>query len=275
MPASSGHSSLRERPTDLIDPACSLGDSDVLDVRAERFSARHARVPGRALVCRHTLEHIPKTRVFLDDVRRWAAANDGADSLFEVPDAGRIIEQKAFWDVYYEHCSYFTDTTLAASFRVAGLEPTRIERVYGDQYLVLEAVPAERAEPEPESAAPVIRSALDFARATEARIRLAASSLEQLHNDGPVVLWQAGGKALSLLTLTNTDALVAGVVDANRAKRGLFLPGTGVEILAPEDLQGLRPRHVVVMNDVYLDEIATTLAGLRVGASLRPIEALF
>ena len=80
---------------------------------------------------------------------------------------------------------------------------------------------------------------------------------------------------MSLLTLTNTDALVAGVVDANRAKRGLFLPGTGVEILAPEDLQGLRPRHVVVMNDVYLDEIATTLAGLRVGASLRPIEALF
>jgi hypothetical protein len=67
---------------------------------------------------------------------------------------------------------------------------------------------------------------------------------------------------------------VPGIVDANPAKRGCFLPGTEVEILAPEDLVELRPRHVVVMNDVYLEEIAATLAQLGVDASLRPIEAL-
>jgi hypothetical protein len=258
-----------------IDPACSLTDTNRLTVLPERFSARHAGLAGRALVCRHTLEHIAGTHAFLADVRLWASENSGAATLFEVPDAGRIMDQGAFWDVYYEHCSYFTDTTLATAFRAAGLEPTRIEHVYGDQYLVLEAVPGERAAPDPDAAAPVVRAALDFGRAAETRIRQAARSLEQLHDDGPVVLWQAGGKALSLLTLTGAEALVPGVVDANPAKRGCFLPGSEVEILAPEDLMALRPRHVVVMNEVYLDEIATTLSQLGVDASLRAIEALF
>jgi hypothetical protein len=258
-----------------VDPACSLTETDGLTVLPDRFSAQHATLSGRALVCRHTLEHVPRTRAFLGDVRLWASENAGAATLFEVPDAGRIMDQGAFWDVYYEHCSYFTKTTLATSFYVAGLEPTRVDRVYGDQYLVLEAITGEPVEPDPSAAAPVVRAALDFAQAAETRIRQATRSLEHLHHDGPVVLWQAGGKALSLLTLTGADTLVPGIVDANPAKRGCFLPGTEVEILAPEDLVELRPRHVVVMNDVYLEEIAATLAQLGVDASLRPIEALF
>jgi hypothetical protein len=258
-----------------IDPACSRTDTDRLTVMPERFSARHAGLPGRALVCRHTLEHVPGTRAFLGDVRLWASENDGAVTLFEVPDAGRIMAQGAFWDVYYEHCSYFTDTTLATAFRTAGLEPTRVERVYGDQYLVLEAVTGEHVAPDPSAAAPVVRAALDFGRAAETRIRQAARSLERLHDEGPVVLWQAGGKALSLLTLTGAETLVPGVVDANPAKRGRLLPGTEVEILAPEDLVEILPRHVVVMNEVYLDEIAATLAELGVDSSLCAIDALF
>ena len=258
-----------------VDPACTVPDSESIDVRTERFSARHADLPGRALVCRHTLEHIPGIRAFLADVRAWATTNGGAVVLFEVPDAGRIMAEGAFWDVYYEHCSYFTETTLGTAFRAAGLEPTRIERVYGDQYLLAEAAPADRVEPDAQAAVPVVRAALEFARIVDDRIGRATHALEQLHADGPVVLWQAGGKALSLLTLTGTESLFPGIVDANRSKHGLFLPGTGLEILAPESLSEIRPRHVVVMNDVYLDEIAGTLAQLGVEAALLPVEGLF
>ena len=63
--------------------------------------------------------------------------------FFEVPDTDRVLGEGAFWDIYYEHCSYFTPGSMARAFRAAGFAITRLERDYGDQYLLLEADPAE------------------------------------------------------------------------------------------------------------------------------------
>jgi len=35
--------------------------------------------------------------------------------LFEIPDVRRVLEEGAFWDIYYEHCSYFTLGSLACA----------------------------------------------------------------------------------------------------------------------------------------------------------------
>jgi hypothetical protein len=88
------------------------------------------------------------------------------------------------------------------------------------------------------------------------------------------VLWQAGGKALAVLTLTGVGDEIAAVVDGNPAKRGLYLPGTDREILGPSDVAAVRPAHVVVMNAVYLDEIARTVAASGVEASVSSFESL-
>ena len=36
----------------------------------------------------------------------------------------RVLEEGAFWDIYYEHCSYFTLGSHARLFRRAGLDVT-------------------------------------------------------------------------------------------------------------------------------------------------------
>ena len=160
-----------------IDPACSVRDSDAIRVRRERFRPTTPTFPGARSSAGTPSSTSRDIRAFLDDVRGWASSNGGAVVLFEVPDAGRILEQGAFWDMYYEHCSYFTSGTLAVAFRAAGLEPGRVELVYGGQYLVLEAVPGAPVAPDPATAAPVVRAALDFASATSGRVERAASSL--------------------------------------------------------------------------------------------------
>ena len=33
--------------------------------------------------------------------------------FFQVPDMSRVLRDLAFWDIYYEHCSYFTVITQA------------------------------------------------------------------------------------------------------------------------------------------------------------------
>ena len=44
--------------------------------------------------------------------------------FFELPDMERVLVEQAFWDIYYEHCSYFTLGSLARLFRRTGFDVT-------------------------------------------------------------------------------------------------------------------------------------------------------
>ena len=61
--------------------------------------------------------------------------------FFELPDTERVLDECAFWDIYYEHCSYFTPGSLERLFRRSGFEVTRQWKAFDDQYLMLEARP--------------------------------------------------------------------------------------------------------------------------------------
>jgi hypothetical protein len=257
-----------------IDPACTRWSDGLVTLVAEKFADSHADLPGRALVCRHTLEHIADVGVFLEAIRAWAARHPEAPLLFELPDTGRILREGAFWDVYYEHCSYFTAPTLEESFRRTGLEPERTTIEFDGQYLVIEARLSTEARRKGEAPGATVEAAVAFGRTVAERIGRATRALHDLAHDGRVLLWQAGGKALALLTLAAVDDVVAGIVDGNRAKRGLYLPGTARPILGPQDVPGLLPRHVVVMNSVYVEEIRTSVNEMGVTADVRSFESL-
>lgn len=257
-----------------IDPACVAGTDGNVTLLAEALGPQHLELPGRALVCRHTLEHVPDVGPFLGLVRAWSEANDGAPILLELPDAGRIFRETAFWDVYYEHCSYFTSESLGTSLRGAGLRPGEVRRAFDGQYLVADARPGGDANDGREEAQETVASAKEFGRTATRRIGRARDALRQLASDGPVALWQAGGKALAVLTLTELGDEIGAVVDGNPAKRGLYLPGTDREILGPSDVAAVRPAHVVVMNAVYVSEVAQAVAETGVEASVRSFESL-
>ena len=85
-------------------------------------------------------------REFVELLRRPAARRDGV-VVFEVPDVLRVLREGAFWDVYYEHCSYFAARLARRPLpRAAGFEVLANRLDFDDQYLVLEARPRTRSE---------------------------------------------------------------------------------------------------------------------------------
>jgi hypothetical protein len=58
------------------------------------------------------------------------------------------------------------------------------------------------------------------------------------------------------------DGAIGVPVDINPAKHGLFLPGVGRQVVAPEALPGLGIALVLVMNPVYTEEITGMVRGL-------------
>jgi hypothetical protein len=185
-----------------------------------------------------------------------------------VPDVGRILEEGAFWDVYYEHCSYFSVTSLKHLFIGADFTVQRIWTGYDGQYLMIVTSPADHGTDvtvrDADGVAAIIRMSGSFAAAA-ARSR--AAWLSRLRNWAAAgqrtVLWGSGSKAVAFLTTLGVHNEVEHVVDINPYRVGKYLPGTGQRIVAPAFLRDYRPDNVVIMNPVYRDEVGRELARQR------------
>lgn len=113
----------------------------VRDFYSERYAGLHADL----LVCRQVLEHIPGPREFLSGVRAALSENPEAGVVFEVPNGAHMLEELKFWDIIYEHCGYFTRSSLERVFQETGFEVERIEESFEGQFLVAYAKPARDA----------------------------------------------------------------------------------------------------------------------------------
>jgi SAM-dependent methyltransferase len=233
----------------------------------ERLGPAHYDLPADFVCSRHTPEHIDAPAHFVRHLQALLRHRPDVPVFIEVPDATRILDEGAFWDVYYEHCGYFTPGSLARLFRRHGFAVTRLASVYDRQYLTLEAAlgsavprpaPPLELEDEPARIAAAVRR---FEVQVTERLEVLARQLEEWRTAGRrVVVWGASSKAVAYLTALSAGDRVAAVVDINPAKRGLYLAGTGHKVLDPDDLVDLRPDVALLTNAIYRDEIARDLA---------------
>jgi SAM-dependent methyltransferase len=239
---------------------------------ADLYSERYADIPCDALVCRHTLEHIGPVGEFMELARRTIGERDAA-VLFDLPDVVRVLREGAFWDVYYEHCSYFSPGSLARLFRRSGFRVLELELDYDDQYIVLEARAGDDAQGgEP---LPLEETPRELGADVEAFRRTFADTagkwrevLAAARADGRrVAIWGAGSKGVAFLTTLASGDEVAYAVDINPYKQGKYLAGTGHEVLGPDALHKRPPELVIAMNAVYVDEIGRQLSELGLGAT--------
>lgn len=248
--------------------------ADRMTVLREVLSEAHGGLGGDLLCCKMTLEHVADPRRFLELSQQLLAPPSAAALFFQVPEVMRILEEGAFWDIYYEHCSYFSPGTLARLFRARGMAVTALWRGYGDQYLMIEAK-SGGVDRQHE-----IEETVDDLAATVRRFGQTAAALrgdwsrylaEQAQQGKSVALWGGGSKAVAFLTAMGTAGAAVSVVDINPHKAGCFLPGSGHEVLAPDALRAVPPDTVVVLNPLYRREVAATLAELDVTADLRTV----
>ena len=94
------------------------------------------------MLCRHTLEHIAAVQSFVRSIRDGIGKRDDVWVVFETPDSKRIFSEGAFWDIYYEHCSYFSIGAHTRLFRQERFDVVDVSLVYNDQYILQYARPA-------------------------------------------------------------------------------------------------------------------------------------
>ncbi len=118
------------------------GAADRMTFIRDLYGPKYAHLQAEYVSCRHTLEHIAPVQEFMRLVRDTIGGRHHVNVFFELPDMERVLEAGVFWDVYYEHCTYFTRGSLARLFRAEGFDVKSLYKAYDDQYLMIEARPA-------------------------------------------------------------------------------------------------------------------------------------
>ena len=241
-------------------------DADRVRFLAEYFK-EDSQIDADVVLCRHTLEHIASVRDFVRSIRKGIGARNESSVVFETPDVKRVLQEGAFWDMYYEHCSYFSPGAHARLFRQQDFDITDLSLEYDNQYIIQYASPSSSyTEPcfaleedlsEMQVLADNYRKLVTNVQ-DNWRERVCAAWAEGRN----VVLWGGGSKGVSFLTTLNLSSEVSAVVDVNPFKQGKFMPGTGHRVIAPAALVDEAPHIVIVMNPIYVAEITKMLKSL-------------
>jgi len=265
-----------------IDPAyvngrIQSGASDRLTFIRDYYSESYANYHGDLVCCRHTLEHIHNTAKFVNNVRRAISNRLDTIIFFELPDVTRVLRGLAFWDIYYEHCSYFSLGSLARLFRLCKFEVTDLSKDFDDQYLLIEAKPVSQASKKvhelEESVEETAKHVNYFSIHCRDKLGQWKNRLQQIHAEKRhAVIWGSGSKCVAFMTTLGVKDEIEYVIDINPYRHGKFIPGTDKQIMPPEFLKKYKPDITIVMNPAYCNEIRQMLDNLGVNTEVIPVE---
>ncbi|MGQ0792559.1 MAG: class I SAM-dependent methyltransferase [Deltaproteobacteria bacterium] len=239
-------------------------------LRFERgfYDSRHADISADVVLCRHVIEHLPEPLALIQTIKQALVGSaGGARVFFETPSSEWILENRAFWDFFYEHCSYFSEGSLRGAFEISGFRVREIRPVFGGQYLWLEASLSD--EPAPlgrgGGGGEVSALAAQIASSEKSLIDLLTQRLRRECEGGrKIAFWGAGAKGVTLANLIDPGGeLIRCIVDLNPRKQGKFLPGSGHPIVACAELANYEVNAVILMNPNYFDEVLALVTEAR------------
>ena len=230
------------------------------------YSEKYGDERADFICCKMTLEHIQDTKNFLSIVRNSILEGESPTVFFQVPNMSYVLHEAAFWDIYYEHCSYFTQDALIHLFENCGFIVQDVWTDYNDQYLMIEAIPGKSSDTQQDksSVSKVFSKVQDFLDKDRVLVQKWQKRFVEIKEHGQkAVIWGGGSKGVAFLTRLGIVDEVEYVVDVNPYKDGKYMAGTGQKIVSPEFLKDYCPDIVVIMNPVYRKEITEQLHSMQ------------
>jgi SAM-dependent methyltransferase len=248
--------------------------SFIRDFYSERYSGYNADM----ICCRHVLEHIQFPRDFLGNVRR--AINDRLNSVvfFEVPNVMFTLKDLGIWDLIYEHCGYFSMSSLTHLFETCGFKALRTTEEFGGQFLCIESLPIKGQSVL--NHALFKRNALDkmegyivaFADEYDNKVGKWNHDIGRMRQDRKrVVIWGVGSKGVTFLNTLRNESHIEYGVDLSIYKQGKYVAGTGQKIVPPDFLKKYKPDVVIVMNPIYVEEIQNIMKKMDLSSRVIPV----
>lgn len=185
-----------------------------------------------AVVCRHTLEHVPVPEDLITAIAKLLKPN--GICIIEVPDTDWIITQLFVHEIWDEHVSYFRPSSLNLLLQRHGLEASKLDavRFRDTQNLICFARNGGKA-----ASADVVKDQSTLASIADCSARWAAmvDKLQAAITEAPRPLIAIGASHIQInfLTFAGLVDQVDWMIDDDPRKSGHRAPiGTGISILS-------------------------------------------
>ncbi len=245
-----------------------IGNNKNIVFVQDEFSIKYADRESDFIYSRHVLEHVPYPYEFVSELRQIIGNRLSIRVFIDVPNLRFTLEDLGIWDLIYEHCSYFSANSLDYLIDSAGFSVEKLVEVFDGQFLQIFAIPKD---PKNKAERPLRDNnwntvdklqilASSFAINYDQKVKYWNSLLESFRKERRrVVVWGAGSKGVSFLNIFKNHGAIEFAVDINPNKIDKYIAGAGQRIVHPDFLKEIRPDIVIVMNQVYENEIRDLL----------------
>lgn len=205
----------------------------------DRHVAEHIRAGyGRPhlIVANHVVAHVADLNGLFDGVA-VLIADDGALSV-EVQYVADLIAGNQIDNVYHQHRYFFSISSLSAVAARHGFQVSSVREVEpqgGSIHVVFTRPGRQPVLPQGESWLRHLTTYTGMqARSERIRERLNEIMTAEQSKGRSMAAYGASAKSTTLLNFTGVSRMLDYVVDTTPAKVGKYLPGTGLQILSPE-----------------------------------------
>ncbi len=252
------------------DPATPLNREFGPRIRMNRaYYASNQNHHSFDLICsRHVLEHLSQPAELVREIGETIQRTPNAIVYLEVPNFDYTLRETAIWDLIYEHCQYFTPSSLMWLMESSGFEAVDLYETFEGQYLAGEFKWAgTQASPHPQNL-PWAERWRRFGQKANEKLSLWQEQINALHLSAA---WGAGAKGVSFLNLIQCAETIPWIVDVNPRKQGAFIPGSSQQVIAPENLTKVPVQQVLLMNRIYLPEVQAKMDQLGLSLPVVPV----
>jgi hypothetical protein len=214
-------------------------------------------------ILRHVLEHQNDVKSFLGNILLGKPKH----LYIEIPCLEWIAKNNIVYAFSYEHCSYFSKTSLEFLLSKNGYLSDKIQYNFDSEYLQFFGSKNCNVEFKLEKSKKLEDSFEQFIQSFQKKLsEISSRILEKPHTS---VLWGASGKGTMLLnTLGISYKDIKYVVDSNPKRWQTYIPITAQEVISPDTLKEIQPEYVFITNPLYQGEIQKKLNEYQIKAKV-------
>jgi hypothetical protein len=245
-----------------IEPSAEAGQIPKdIEVLNEYFERDKFRIASQLVILRQVLEHVPKPLAFLTAIIESFGFDGNMRLYIEVPNSRPTFSQARFYDIYYEHCNYFSVESIVQLAKQLKMSVDTIS-VELEGELISVSLSPQNTKPDN------IRNSLQ-----EKHDALKMRFLTHYDKGNAIMLWGASGNGTQILNqLELSTTIVKSVIDSDRNKQGRFIPGTAQKVISPEQAAQLNPDVIFICSQFHRKEIEDSCRQLMPQAIIERLE---
>lgn len=255
-----------------IDPGFDFSNSNgtgQADIRFFRtyYSEEHHTLAPDFIACRLVIDLLDDPAKVLRVIRKNIGNKLSTIVYIEVPNAAYTFGNNIFWNVAYEHSSWYTPESFRFQLEQCGFEVLHVAPCWNDEFLGIEVRPSpDFVEPE-SPASPAIahysKMVETFSTTFQQLMQECDERIQKIREEQiKTIAWGAGARALTFFNMFDLKGDVPYIIDINPNRHNKFLPGSAQQIMAPEYITDYQPELVIITNPTYEEEIKEQISEL-------------